>query len=253
MPIPAKKIVRNTPTVVRNRTRSCSIRTKSPGKEISHPRFGRTLEQEFHVQCLDGVRTVTLRWVGPKKPGPQSEQDLGTPHDNTELWISCTCPFFLFYNEYALAKVDSSDILYSNGQPPVVRNPGEVPFVCKHGFMAIKESIKLWKTQSRLRKKFEKVKEAPQPTQRIRTPKKKIMPENVLEQISDDIRNASSKSKSLITESAKQHGGKVVADENGYLILEFQSSTRARYFSMSISELIPFEVSVSNNLVTVIF
>lgn len=34
--------------------------------------------------------------------------------------------------EYALAKQGASQIRYSNGQPPVVRNPQEKPILCKH-------------------------------------------------------------------------------------------------------------------------
>lgn len=46
--------------------------------------------------------------------------------------VSCSCDYFLYTCEYALAKKGASHIRYSNGQPPVVKNPQEKPIICKH-------------------------------------------------------------------------------------------------------------------------
>ena len=48
------------------------------------------------------------------------------------LWLSCSCEYWLFYCEYAHAKIGSSDIIFSNGEPSVVTNPKAVPWLCKH-------------------------------------------------------------------------------------------------------------------------
>lgn len=46
--------------------------------------------------------------------------------------VSCECEFFMFYCEYALTTWGAARIKYSNGEPAVVRNPANVPLVCKH-------------------------------------------------------------------------------------------------------------------------
>ncbi len=46
--------------------------------------------------------------------------------------ISCDCEFFMYYSEYALWTWGAANIRYSNGQPAVVRNPGNHPVLCKH-------------------------------------------------------------------------------------------------------------------------
>lgn len=51
------------------------------------------------------------------------------------------CPFFLFHCEYALARVGSSEIKYSNGKPPYIKNPKYVPYLCKHLTKAASEEI----------------------------------------------------------------------------------------------------------------
>ena len=46
--------------------------------------------------------------------------------------VSCGCEFFCFYSEYALTTWGAARIKHSNGEPAVVRNPGNLPLVCKH-------------------------------------------------------------------------------------------------------------------------
>lgn len=46
--------------------------------------------------------------------------------------VSCTCPYFMYYCEAALHKHAAADIVYSNGDRPVVTNPSMVPMCCKH-------------------------------------------------------------------------------------------------------------------------
>lgn len=46
--------------------------------------------------------------------------------------VSCNCPFFMYYSEYALWTWGAANIRHSNGAPAVVRNPGNHPILCKH-------------------------------------------------------------------------------------------------------------------------
>ena len=49
-----------------------------------------------------------------------------------DAWVSCSCPYFLFFCEVALAKHKATDIKYSNGAAPKVTNPRRIPWLCKH-------------------------------------------------------------------------------------------------------------------------
>ena len=46
--------------------------------------------------------------------------------------VLCDCEYQTYYNEVALHKHGASDIVYSNGEPPVDRNPSYKPNLCKH-------------------------------------------------------------------------------------------------------------------------
>jgi hypothetical protein len=56
----------------------------------------------------------------------------GAKFSQTFVKVGCSCPFFTFFAEVALAKHGAADVFFSNGDPPVVRNPKERPLLCKH-------------------------------------------------------------------------------------------------------------------------
>ena len=64
------------------------------------------------------------------------KRDQPRPTKNTDAWASCTCEFFKFYCENALARQGSSSIIHTRGyKPKGVRpsvNPRRIPMVCKH-------------------------------------------------------------------------------------------------------------------------
>jgi hypothetical protein len=51
---------------------------------------------------------------------------------NKKVKISCSCSDFKFCHEMALTKKGSSDVFYSNGETPDIKNPLMVPSTCKH-------------------------------------------------------------------------------------------------------------------------
>lgn len=71
---------------------------------------------------------------GEPKPGPLSTyvSSIEIMDNRGRIKASCSCPDFLFTWEYALWAKGSADIEYSNGEPPLSRNPGNVPGCCKH-------------------------------------------------------------------------------------------------------------------------
>lgn len=51
---------------------------------------------------------------------------------DSNIEISCDCEAFLYWCEVALYRKKAAQILHSNGEPPVVRNPKMIPSGCKH-------------------------------------------------------------------------------------------------------------------------
>lgn len=76
------------------------------------------------------TRVVDITYAGRQDvyditvPGPTRFVANGT--------IAHNCEFFMYYSEYALSTWGAARIKYSNGEPAVVKNPGNLPLVCKH-------------------------------------------------------------------------------------------------------------------------
>lgn len=52
--------------------------------------------------------------------------------------VSCTCSWNKYFCEYANARKGASFIYYSNGMPPLEKNPRMVPSLCKHSLRLAK-------------------------------------------------------------------------------------------------------------------
>jgi hypothetical protein len=79
-------------------------------------------------------KTVTVDGVGPpRKYNHHVVAKDGLPlRMSKACHYSCQCPRFLYFFEYALASRGAADILYCNGEPPVITNPRLIPSLCKH-------------------------------------------------------------------------------------------------------------------------
>lgn len=69
------------------------------------------------------------------------------PDLNTDCWVQCSCPYFLYFCEYAVQKTGSTEIKYSNGKRPRVTNKNAVPIICKHlvaGAAHVVPAIQKW-------------------------------------------------------------------------------------------------------------
>lgn len=74
--------------------------------------------------------------------GQQDVYDIVVPGVNrfvAEGVIVHNCGFFCFYCEYALWTWGAAKIKRCNGDPAVVKNPGNIPLVCKHLVVLLKE------------------------------------------------------------------------------------------------------------------
>lgn len=56
----------------------------------------------------------------------------GPPSADSQCWVWCDCEYFTYTLEVALAKMNSSAVENSNGEAPIIRNPGNLGFLCKH-------------------------------------------------------------------------------------------------------------------------
>jgi hypothetical protein len=112
-------LMQKTPNPVRRRAAG-QCRLDKIQKRTLQRSVGNVVEQHWGVSCTDGVRVITLRFHGPVAK-------------NTPVWVSCTCPAWLFFCEVAVAGSGSTSVLYSNGAPPDIRNPNKIPYLCLTG------------------------------------------------------------------------------------------------------------------------
>lgn len=109
----------------------------------------------FVVRCKANTETTFYDVVIELYPTEVHKDVFSRPSFKNPAWVQCSCPFFLFNCEYALAKIGSSEIKYSNGKPPVVTNPKMVPFLCKHLYKAAPEVVKQSVDASKREKKYD--------------------------------------------------------------------------------------------------
>jgi hypothetical protein len=103
-----------TPLEFRDRARSIDVKLKTRTPK------GRYV---YNTYTRDNGNTHK-QWIKPLKPNRTNM------HHDAVVW--CDCGNFTFENEYVLWKKNSSNLVNSNGNPPVIRNPKRVPKLCKH-------------------------------------------------------------------------------------------------------------------------
>jgi hypothetical protein len=74
------------------------------------------------VRATDGDRYCTLYFYEPDKSNLS----------DSKIWAHCSCPYYTFHVEVVNALKKSSDVINSNGELPVIKNPRMVPHLCKH-------------------------------------------------------------------------------------------------------------------------
>ncbi len=103
------------------------------------------------VKCTtSSTALVTDKGTKGKPPPPIKKYQTAVYglKPNTRLYkdyvkCSCNCDAFVFWGgEWALKQKGAADILYGNGQPPVVRNPKNIPWGCKHVIKVLREILK---------------------------------------------------------------------------------------------------------------
>lgn len=91
------------------------------------------------------TQQIFSQWVrvygqtGPGSPSALSQR----------IWARCSCEYFKFNLEVALAMVGSSTVKYSNGMIPVHTNPMMRRFLCKHLWRLAVQVARMEKTKLR--------------------------------------------------------------------------------------------------------
>lgn len=104
---------------------------------------GKYTEFKYRIKCTDGWRKVAARFYGPLSV-------------KTLTWCWCSCPYFKYHCEVALASKGSSAVVQSNGQRPRFTNPKMLPKVCKHVYLLFTLAAKDSKKKEQLKKAKEK-------------------------------------------------------------------------------------------------
>jgi hypothetical protein len=161
-PLQAQQILSNVPPKIVGFSRGCNIAPLSDGEDWQAPPKFRKLSglgpvylEFYRAQCTPyysspaadagSPKRVIICWAGMPEPGLRSEDIApGRPGMGTPVWVSCNCRYFRYVCEWALTRYGSSDIVYSNGQPARITNPGGVGTTCKHVYQALIYSIRHW-------------------------------------------------------------------------------------------------------------
>jgi len=126
------QIIKATPKEVIAKARNCNpipILTKCK-KTVIDGQFVR--KSEFKVICdSKNKHHVVIKLYGKRKA------------IDCKAWVTCSCPWFTFNCEVALAEHGSSDILFSDGSFPEKTNPTLRPQACKHIIACTKNLDKL--------------------------------------------------------------------------------------------------------------
>lgn len=91
-----------------------------------------TLVFEASAHALTDGKNVMWNVAIELYPNERKLNVYRLPDLTTNCYVSCSCPYFTYFCEYAVTKAGSSTIEYSNGKRPVVRNKNMVPILCKH-------------------------------------------------------------------------------------------------------------------------
>lgn len=134
-----RRLMNNTPKPVQDRSKKTNARVIDGKVVDKRSKYG------VHVTVRVDSNTEETHYDTDIEfyPAPIAQKVYSRPTLDTPIFVKCSCPFFLFHCEYALARSGSSEIDYSNGNRPVVKNPNQTPYLCKHLFRAAPEALRM--------------------------------------------------------------------------------------------------------------
>lgn len=122
-------LLKNTPAYIKNTARD-EVVVKKYEKAIT--KGGMNAIQAVCVSMTHKAPTPhKCTVIGMEKPESKTARP-SKISSQKKVMVSCDCDFFKYTAEYALWTWGAAKIKYSNGEPAVVKNPSNIPLVCKH-------------------------------------------------------------------------------------------------------------------------
>jgi hypothetical protein len=87
------------------------------------------------------------------------------PSYDNPVWVTCGCPYWHYFCQYAVAKIGSTTFVQFQGdhqsdsmKPPMIRNRNITPYLCKHLYSAapkcVVQAVKVAAKESKGKYKF---------------------------------------------------------------------------------------------------
>lgn len=139
-----RQLINSTPSDVAERSRNTIVVIMGGVKRIYDDGLQTVV---FKAQCRAHTERVYYEVLIEMYPTEIHQNVFKKPSLDNPTFVKCQCPYFLYHCEYALARVGSSEIDYSNGKRPLITNPNNIPYLCKHlykaGPLVVKEAQKI--------------------------------------------------------------------------------------------------------------
>lgn len=136
------ELIRNTPRDVVTRSRHVNTWDIKVTHGVRKAAKGMIFTGRCHAKTERIFYDIAVELYPPERTvlhDPQSKERprlFDCPAMDLPVFVKCSCPWFLFHCEVALARVGSSEVDYSNGKKPYITNPKMTPMLCKHLFAA---------------------------------------------------------------------------------------------------------------------
>lgn len=132
----AKEIIKFATPAVKQASKYVKISKVTPGilKNKSH----KITAEAYSIATPDGVPKQRREKYKCVVYGINPDARL----NKDQVKVSCTCAFFCYTCEYALKRKGAADIIHSNGEAPVEKNPKLIPTPCKHLYRVLVEMVK---------------------------------------------------------------------------------------------------------------
>ena len=136
-----KEMMTNTPDEVIERSRKVAVDITSVKKAISKSTGQTMLAFNMKGRAITDKEfyDLTIVFYVNKKSEGEKEITFEQVDQWAPTWVRCSCPYFKFFVEYVLDR-NGSTVLRKNvtdNKPPKIRNPEEIPYVCKHLYKAL--------------------------------------------------------------------------------------------------------------------
>jgi len=123
-------LARNTPKkIIKNSLRVKIFKGRYVQADIDSDANGEFKQVKGVARDKDGQRHMIIRLYPKEKRVRGDGAKMST---GTKCWVTCSCPYWRYYCEVAVAARGSAHVLISNGQFPKIRNPRMKPYLCKH-------------------------------------------------------------------------------------------------------------------------